>query len=64
MHVVHRRLVDHGETDFVEAVGGEAGEGAREALVLGSPVLVAPKRGFDSIKYTMVITGVVVESLK
>ena len=42
VHVVHCRLVDHGEANFVKAVGGEACDGGREALVLGCPVLVAP----------------------
>ena len=45
---VVRAVVDDGEADLVEAVGGEAGEGPGEALVLGRPALVAPaERGFN-----------------
>ena len=46
--VVRKAVVDDGEADLVEAVGGEAGEGPGEALVLGRPALVAPaEQGFN-----------------
>ena len=61
MDIVHRGSVDDGEAHLVEAVGGEAGEGAREALVPGRPALGAPyvrcQADIGGLKYVALSPG-------